>query len=82
MAAFAEKDVLDAIQDALGLEAGQLTIDTTTQDIKEWDSIGHLGVLTKLDKLFDGKVAAIQELADADSLQKIVVILREHSLID
>ena len=82
MAALGEKDVLAAIQDALGLEAGQLTLESTTQDIKEWDSIGHLGVLTKLDKLFDGRIAAIQELADADSLQKIVATLREHSLID
>jgi len=82
MAALGEKDVLIAIQEALGLGEGQLTIDSTTKDIKEWDSIGHLGVLTKLDKLFDGNVAGIQELADASSLPQILGILKDHSLIE
>ena len=77
-----EREILEIIQDTLELEGKVLAIDSSMEDLEEWDSIGHLSILTNLDKVFEGKAAEIQELATADSVQKILQVLRDNALID
>ena len=43
--------------------------------------MGHLSILSNMDKFFDGKIAPIREMATADSVRKILKILKENSLI-
>ena len=82
MAKISENDVIETIQKALNISDGSLTVDTTVDDIEEWDSLGHLSILSDLDELFDGKIAPINEMAEADSIGKILNILRNSSLIN
>jgi acyl carrier protein len=77
-----EKAVLVTIKEALEIEADHVTIDSSMEDLEEWDSIGHLSILANIDSLLDGKAAGIQELATADSVRKILKSLKENSLID
>lgn len=81
MGRISENDIVGLIQDALQPSGKRITIDSTTKDVEEWDSLGHLGVLAALDTFFDGKVGDIKEIGTADSVRKILQILREHSLI-
>lgn len=76
-----EKEVLEVIQKALNLKGKTLTGESTMQDVKEWDSLGHLSILSALDKAFGGKIAAIKKMATVDSVRKILQLLRENSLI-
>jgi len=76
-----EETILDIIRNALKLKEKRLTVNSTMQDIEEWDSLGHLSILVALDKFFDGKAGGIKELAGADSIQKITQILKENSLM-
>ena len=76
-----EEAVLNIIQNALKLKEKRLTVNSSMQDVEEWDSLGHLSILVVLDKFFDGKVGGIKELAGADSIQKILQILKDNSLI-
>ena len=76
-----EAEVLEVIQKALGLDAKSITIESSVWNINEWDSLGHLGILTALDAFFEGKVAAIKDMAKADSVRKILHILKNNSLI-
>jgi len=80
MAQINEKDVLRVIQDALNTDS-KLTLDSTSEDVEEWDSLGHLGILAALDKLFGGKTGDIREMGNARSVQEILQILRDNSLI-
>ncbi len=81
MSAISEKEVLGSIQEALNIEGKKIILDSSVEDVPEWDSLGHLSVLTALDKLFEGKIAGIKELASADSVKKIIQILHSNSLI-
>jgi len=76
-----EKQVLEIIQRALILEDKKVSLDTSVEDLEEWDSVGHLSILSNMDKFFDGKIAPIREMATADSVRKILKILKENSLI-
>ena len=76
-----ENDVLKCIQDSLEYSDGVITIDTVAIDIETWDSLGHLSILSNLDKEFEGKVASIKELARAESVKEILQLLKENSLI-
>jgi acyl carrier protein len=76
-----EEKVLEIIRKALKLGQKPLTLDSGINDIEEWDSLGHLGILSALDKFFNGRIAPIKEIAEADSVAKMLRLLRKHSLI-
>jgi len=59
----------------------QITEDDDVNSVEEWDSLGHLGMLTAIDRTFEGKAADIQDLAGATSIKKILEILEREKLI-
>lgn len=81
MKTITENDVLRAIEVAIEVSSGSVDLETEAEDVENWDSLGHLSILTALDVLFEGKVADIAEIATATSVPKILAALREHSLI-
>ena len=50
-------------------------------DFEEWDSFGHLSLLTAIDTKLDGEVAKISEMSSADSVSKILELLKLHKLV-
>ncbi len=76
-----ETEILEIIAKVLNVDANGLTVDSSSDNVDEWDSLGHLGVLVALDKTFDGKLAGIAEMATADSVNKIIQILKNNSFI-
>ena len=77
-----QSDVISTIEIALELQPGALTKESRADEFEQWDSLGVLGVLVALDKLFDGKVGKISEMAAVESVEEILIVLRQHSLID
>ena len=77
-----EQAILEVISKALKLKDDRpLTLNSNMNDTEGWDSLGHLSILSALDKLYNGKIAPIREMATADSVAKIVQLLRKHSFI-
>jgi acyl carrier protein len=74
-------DVIRIIEEVLETEPGLITENTLAKDVENWDSMSHLGILIKLDKKFNGKVAEISEIAEADSIKKILDSLKKYKLI-
>ncbi len=74
--------VLKTIAGALQVGEEQITEDTSADDLGEWDSIGHLGILSDLDQVLDGAAAEIEALASADSVSKILSALGLHGLVE
>lgn len=73
--------VIASIEQALNIEYGSVQDLTSADQIEAWDSLGHLSILVTLDKLFDGQLARIGEMADANSVPKIISILESHALL-
>ena len=76
-----ENDVLREIERTLELDPGSIKSNSLAEDAEGWDSMGHLSILLALDKMFEGKVAGISEIAEANSVPKLLEGLRQHSLI-
>lgn len=82
MEKISEQGVLRAIENALELDSGSVGLEATAENFEGWDSLGHLSILTALDLLFGGRVTEIGEITTADSIPKILVALRRHSLLE
>ena len=77
-----KEEVISTMESALELEKGSLSLDTHMGGIEQWDSLGHLSILSSLDVLFDGLVAPITKISQVQSVGDILNILIENKLID
>ena len=52
--------------------------------IEQWDSLGHLTILSSLDELFDGRLGPVSQpnISEAKSVEDILNILIENKLIN
>ena len=76
-----QSTVMKIIEKALSLEPEILNEDSNSENIEDWDSLGQLTILVALDKHFEGKISSISEMAEANSVQKILTILKENSIV-
>ena len=75
-----QSTVMEIIEKALELEPGALRVDSNSERIENWDSLGQLSILVALDRHFDGKISGLSEMADANSVLKILKILKKNSI--
>ncbi len=75
-----QSKIIGIIETALRLDTGALKADSSAETVDDWDSLGQLSILVALDKSFEGKISAISEMAEADSVLKILNILEENSI--
>ena len=73
--------LIKLITDALDAE-DPITGESSMDSIPEWDSLGHLSVLTSLDQATDGKASEISELGESSSVDMIFNILKNENLVD
>jgi len=77
-----EQDIYRSISKILNTSEKKLKNSKKLSDIEDWDSLNQLNILMKLDKMFNNKITNIPEMKNADSMVKIIKILRKHALID
>ena len=73
--------VIACIERALDLHSGSLGENSSSVEFNSWDSLGQVDIIMALDVLFGGKVNRIPEMADANSVPKILAILIRHLLL-
>ena len=76
---FKEKEVFQIIEEALELSQGKININSSPDNVSEWDSLGHLNILMLLDKKLEGKASSVTELAKAMSVKKIITVLKNNN---
>lgn len=76
-----KNSVTSLIKNAIDAES-EITHESSMDDVPEWDSLGHLSILTSLDQATDGKASSISNLGDASSVSEIISILDSENLID
>lgn len=74
-------NLFKSIKSALMLDE-EVTLKTNVDNTEEWDSLGHLSILSALDKNLNGKSSNIKELGEVKSVKEIADILKSHNLLD
>ncbi len=77
-----KSEILEIIQKALEVNDPQVTMESSSNSIPKWDSLGQINIIIALDTVFGGKVSELQEMATAGSVRKIVEILKDNGLIE
>lgn len=54
----------------------QITLDSTPNDIDEWDSLAHAQLITEIENAFHVKFSLI-EMLDLDNVSSIVKLLKQ-----
>ena len=80
MSANCQSKVMEIVEKALQLDVGILKTDSSSEMVDDWDSLGQLSILVALDKHFEGKISGLSKIAEADSVPKIIAILKENSI--
>lgn len=76
-----KENLFKSIKSALMLD-DEVTLKTNVDNTEEWDSLGHLSILSALDKNLKGKSSNIKELGEVKSVKEIADILKSHNLLD
>lgn len=71
-----EEQLLVEIGAALEVDVGTLNIQTVNTDIEQWDSLGHISILARLDSLFANVTERFPELAEATTIMEILNVLK------
>tara|TARA_B100000780_G_scaffold41021_1_gene25502 strand:+ start:3076 stop:3297 length:222 start_codon:yes stop_codon:yes gene_type:complete len=66
-----EDDFLICIAKALEINVNKISLGTTSDDLEEWDSLGHLTILFALDKETEGSASKIDGLSAMTNLGDI-----------
>jgi acyl carrier protein len=74
-----EQSIFNVIAKALEVDATQINLKTTSNDLEEWDSLGHLSLLMELDKAFNDVSEKAPQLASASTVKEIVDAVTEYS---
>lgn len=61
----------DIYQDVLDNEDIELTLETTAEDIEEWDSLVHIQLITEISKVFNIKFTA-KEIMSWDNIGGLI----------
>jgi acyl carrier protein len=71
--------VIDIVRRAL--DSPDVTDASSRDNLPGWDSLAHLNVLTAIDEATQGRASDLSELADAQSVKRILEILAARSLL-
>jgi acyl carrier protein len=77
-----EASLIGIVSDALNINPEDLTLSSTSSEIENWDSLGHLNILVKLDRYLSGMTTEISELPEAESIKDLYDILKKNNLAE
>lgn len=66
------EEIFKIISEALGADLSEISVESTSNDIDEWDSLGHLSILQELDVKYNDITDRVPELASVSSVKEII----------
>jgi acyl carrier protein len=79
MSAVDQQLVLRGIAEALEVEEVLVTVDSVSGDLEEWDSLGHISIMSFLDKSFGEITERVPDFASATSVKEIIALLEQNT---
>lgn len=74
-------DLTAMVAEALELQPGSISSETSQEDVEEWDSLGHIAILSLLDETFDDITESVPELMETTSIPALVELLKSQGCI-
>ena len=71
----------EIFEDVFAAEKNAITIETVPEDVEQWDSIGHMNLVTAMEEKFELSFE-IDEVMEMIDLRHIVDILSNKGVID
>ena len=68
-------DVVEIMTGILGLASGSLTLDSSMETVKQWDSLQHINVIMDVEQRF-GIVLTPEEVMELHTVRSIVNIVQ------
>lgn len=68
------------IREVFPIEAETIDENWTSDDIPDWDSVGHLNLIMEIEKEFDIKIE-IEEMFEVEKLGDIIPILQKRNAL-
>ena len=76
-----KEKLFNIISKALKVSKKKINMKLKIGEIEEWDSLGHLEILIKIDKETLGKASKIKNLSSCNSVNKIYENLKKNKLL-
>tara|TARA_B100001121_G_C18624823_1_gene591199 strand:+ start:997 stop:1239 length:243 start_codon:yes stop_codon:yes gene_type:complete len=76
-----KQELFILISKALKIPKKKINLNLKVGDIEEWDSLGQLEILIKIDKQTKGKAGKIKNLSECESVKKIYECLKKNKLL-
>ena len=73
-------ELLTEIAAALEVEAGTVLPESQIGSIEEWDSLGHISILSRLDLAYDNITERVPDLASCTTVIEIHKLLEQNGL--
>ena len=77
-----DKELISVISSALSLSQEEVNENSGADNLNEWDSLGHLSILSALDEKTNGKTSHIEGISELDSFNKLKSRLVAEGLMD
>ncbi|TRZ51529.1 MAG: acyl carrier protein [Dehalococcoidia bacterium] len=71
-----ESKVFAILEDIFDIEGIELSLDSQSKDIEDWDSIGHIRLMLAIEEEFKTQILA-EKAAELNSVQSIVQYLMD-----
>ena len=72
------EQLITGIAEALEVESSKLNANSRSSEIEEWDSLGHISVMSYLDRTFNEITERVPDFASATSVQDILDLLNQN----
>ena len=82
MSKISEEELFKAISKALDIDESLVNIESSIDNIDEWDSLGSLSILTSLDELSKGETSNIDDISKATVQRFNKDTQKENNLYD
>jgi len=77
-----EKELFQLVSESLEVSVEKINLESSQDKIEEWDSLGHLSILSSLSKDLGDSIKSVKGLGTCESLSCIVKILKSASLLE
>ena len=72
------EQLIRGIAEALEVESSKLNANSRSSEIEEWDSLGHISVMSYLDRTYNEITERVPDFASATSVLDILDLLNQN----
>tara|TARA_B100001564_G_scaffold356758_1_gene371579 strand:+ start:868 stop:1110 length:243 start_codon:yes stop_codon:yes gene_type:complete len=74
------KKIIKIVAKSIKVKEKNISLTSKMGDFEDWDSLGHLKILSEIDKITKGKASLIGNLAQQNSVSNIYKVLKKNKL--